>query len=272
MLTATHFLRNSPDGTDSSDGNEDEVRADKYAVLEGTAQILGSSLLGITFQCARCHNHKFEPVSQADYYRLQAILYPAFNVDKWSKPSQRDIVAATPAELEAHKKALLVHEGEMKKIRDRQKEWLSRNPEPVRILFQDDFNEPKATVASHWSSTAPGDDAPLGMPVVQLDSKQAPAVNITNGTLQIVESGALGDRAISTRQSFDWTPAKKDSWIQVRFDLIKGAPYVGYLIALGDYNDIKNKHKGNILLMARNRARQKSIWITRDQMAHSPAP
>jgi hypothetical protein len=85
------------------------------------------------------------------------------------------------------------------------------------------------------------------MPVVQLDSKQAPAVNITNGTLQIVESGALGDRAISTSQSFDWTPAKKDSWIQVRFDLIKGAPYVGYLIALGGYNDIKDKHKGNIL-------------------------
>lgn len=247
MLTATHFLRNSPDGTDSSDGNEDEVRADKYAVLEGTAQILGSSLLGITFQCARCHNHKFEPVSQADYYRLQAILYPAFNVDKWSKPSQRDIVAATPAELEAHKKAILGHEEEMKKIREIQKEWLKRNPEPVRILLEDDFNGPNETVASRWSSTAPGDDAPLGMPVVRLDSKQAPAVNITNGTLQIVESGALGDRAISTRQSFDWTPPKKDSWIQVRFDLIKGAPYVGYLIALGDYNDKKDNHKGNLL-------------------------
>ena len=248
MLTATHFLRNSPDGTDSSDGNEDEVRADKYAVLEGTAQILGSSLFGITFQCARCHNHKFEPVSQGDYYRLQAILYPAFNVDKWSKPSQRDVVAATPAELEAHKKALLGHEGEMKKIRDGQKEWLGKNPEPVRILFEDDFNAPNEKVASNWSSSAPNDDAPLGMPVVKLDSKQAPAVNITNGTLHIVESGALGDRAISTRQAFDWTPAKKDSWIQVRFDLIKGAPYVGYLIALGDYNDKKDKHKGNILL------------------------
>ena len=66
-LTATHFLRNSPDGTDGSDGNEDEVRADKYAVLEGTLQIMGSALFGLTLQCARCHDHKFEPFRQPSH-------------------------------------------------------------------------------------------------------------------------------------------------------------------------------------------------------------
>ena len=50
LLEATHYLRNSPDGTDSSDGNPDELRADKYAVLEGTMQIMGASLLGMTVQ------------------------------------------------------------------------------------------------------------------------------------------------------------------------------------------------------------------------------
>ncbi|MDZ4783302.1 MAG: DUF1549 domain-containing protein, partial [Planctomycetia bacterium] len=80
LLAATHFLRNSPDGTDSSDGNDDERRADKYAVLEGSVQIMGSALFGVTTQCARCHDHKFEPFKQRDYYQLQAILFPAFNV------------------------------------------------------------------------------------------------------------------------------------------------------------------------------------------------
>ncbi|MGV3721958.1 MAG: DUF1549 domain-containing protein, partial [Actinomycetota bacterium] len=80
-LEATHFLRNSQDGTDSSDGNPDERRADKYAALEGTEQIIGSSLLGVTVQCARCHDHKFEPFSQKDYSSLQAVLYPAFNIE-----------------------------------------------------------------------------------------------------------------------------------------------------------------------------------------------
>ncbi len=247
LLTATHYLRNSPDGTDSSDGNEDEVRADKYAVLEGTVQIMGSSLFGITFQCARCHNHKFEPVSQADYYRLQAILYPAFNVEKWAYPRNRDIVAATASEIETHKAALSQHEEKLAKVKNLQREWMQKNPEPRTVLFQDDFDLKNQTVQMLWSTSAPGDDAPLGLPLVQLDSQKGPAVNITSGGLHVVESGALGDRAISTKQSFDWTPDKKGDWIQVRFDLVRGAPYVGFLIALGDYNDKKDKHKGNIL-------------------------
>lgn len=247
MLSATHFLRNSPDGTDSSDGNEDEVRADKYAVLEGTVQILGSSLFGMTVQCARCHNHKFEPVSQADYYRLQAILYPAFNVEKWAYPRNRDVVAATEVELETHKTKMTQYEANLAKVKSLQREWLEKNPEPTVVLFKDDFDTPNQKVATLWSTSAPGDDAPLGLPLVQLDSAQSPAVNITAGGLHVVESGALGDRAISTKQSFDWTPDKKGDWIQVRFDLVKGAPYVGFLIALGDYNDKKDKHRGNIL-------------------------
>ena len=56
-------LRNGQDGTGESDGNPDEVRVDQYAVLEGAIQIIGSSLLGLTFQCAKCHDHKFEPIT-----------------------------------------------------------------------------------------------------------------------------------------------------------------------------------------------------------------
>ena len=90
QLIATHFLRNGQDGTGESDGNPDEVRADKYAVLEGAIQIIGSSLLGLTLQCAKCHDHKFEPVTQQEYYQLQAILYPAFNVEHWVNPNDSD--------------------------------------------------------------------------------------------------------------------------------------------------------------------------------------
>src|SRR5579883_1947130 len=109
QLVATHFLRNSQDGTGESDGNPDEVRADKYAVLEGTIQIIGSSLLGLTLQCARCHDHKFEPITQKEYYQLQAILYPAFNLEHWLKPNDRFVVAGPRDELlrwEAHDKAI----------------------------------------------------------------------------------------------------------------------------------------------------------------------
>ena len=34
---------------------------------------VGSVFLGMTVGCAKCHNHKFDPILQADYYRLQAV-------------------------------------------------------------------------------------------------------------------------------------------------------------------------------------------------------
>jgi uncharacterized protein DUF1553/uncharacterized protein DUF1549 len=92
LLTATHYLRNAQDGTSESDGNPDEQRTDRVTVLQGALQITMNSLLGITVQCARCHDHKFEPVSQIDYYSLQSVFYPAFpayDPDRWVKPVDR---------------------------------------------------------------------------------------------------------------------------------------------------------------------------------------
>lgn len=102
LLTATHYLRNGQDGTDSSDGNDDELLLDRFSVLEGAVQIIGSSLLGMTLQCARCHDHKFEPVTQAEYYQLQALLFPAYRPDQWLKAAERVVTIGTQAQREEH--------------------------------------------------------------------------------------------------------------------------------------------------------------------------
>ncbi len=101
-LTATQFLRNAPDGSGESDGNPDEVRIDRYTVLEGNLEIAMSCLLGVTIQCARCHDHKFEPVTQREYYSLQAVFYGAYNPESWSKPNDRDVEIGTQSERESH--------------------------------------------------------------------------------------------------------------------------------------------------------------------------
>jgi hypothetical protein len=104
MLVATHFLRNAPDGTGESDGNPQERQRDRLVVVEGNLVNLASSLLGITVACAKCHDHPFEPVTQLEYYQLQAIftgIYPD-GEDRWLKPQQRLIVAATQTERRAH--------------------------------------------------------------------------------------------------------------------------------------------------------------------------
>src|SRR5262249_24955549 len=54
-------------------------------------------------QCARCHRHKFEPISHQEYYQLQAIFVPAYNPERWKKPQERVVAVGTRAELAAWK-------------------------------------------------------------------------------------------------------------------------------------------------------------------------
>ena len=44
----------------------------RQEILDDITDTTGAVFLGLTYGCARCHNHKFDPILQADYYRLQA--------------------------------------------------------------------------------------------------------------------------------------------------------------------------------------------------------
>lgn len=75
-LIATGFLRAGPQHVVG--GNQDEEQNRQELLIEMTAGV-GNAFLGLTMNCARCHNHKFDPILQADYYRLQAIFAPAID-------------------------------------------------------------------------------------------------------------------------------------------------------------------------------------------------
>ena len=47
-----------------------EVERTRYDALDDMAATTGSAMLGLSVGCARCHDHKFDPIPQADYYRL----------------------------------------------------------------------------------------------------------------------------------------------------------------------------------------------------------
>lgn len=51
-----------------------EIALSRNEVLTERTDILGNAFLGLTLGCARCHDHKLEPITQKDYYRLQAYL------------------------------------------------------------------------------------------------------------------------------------------------------------------------------------------------------
>jgi mono/diheme cytochrome c family protein len=92
-LTATGFLRMAPDVTATNGElmDRNQAVADAFKVATG-------AFLGMTVGCAQCHDHKYDPVSIDDYYRLRAFFDPAFDLHQWKPPEQRVIDATLAAQ------------------------------------------------------------------------------------------------------------------------------------------------------------------------------
>ncbi|MDB5348240.1 MAG: Protein of unknown function (DUF1553)/Protein of unknown function (DUF1549)/Planctomycete [Schlesneria sp.] len=255
LLEATHYLRCGQDGTGESDGNEDEVRVDRYTVLETAMQNISTGLFGLTIQCAKCHDHKFEPLTQRDYYSFQAVLIPAFPPATWTKPNDRFVYAAMAGEQETWQADVAQADREIERLSAEVTKWVAEHRPRGATLFKDDFNEAGEALAAKWSSTAPGDDAPGGTEAVKLNSREAPGAVVLDGSLNLFEGGTGGDKWLSMQQAFDWTPDVTGASIQVTFDLVDHhigdsapAERIGYLIALHDFNDNSTRQGGNILI------------------------
>jgi len=95
QLIATAFLRLAPDGT--GDPVPDQNLARNQVIAE-QIKVTTSSLLGLTVACAQCHDHRYDPVSQVDYYRLRAIFDPVYDWEQWRPPAARLASLSTPEE------------------------------------------------------------------------------------------------------------------------------------------------------------------------------
>ena len=123
LLIATGFLRMGADGTATPAlADPDAVR---NQVVADTIKILSTSLLGLSVGCAQCHDHRYDPIPQTDYYRLRAVIEPAYDWKNWRTPDQRLISLYTDTD---RKKAGEV-EAEAKKFADeketKQKQYIA---------------------------------------------------------------------------------------------------------------------------------------------------
>ena len=109
QIVATGFLRNS---MINEEGGIDPEQFRMEAMFD-RMDAIGKGILGLTIQCTQCHDHKYDPISQAEYYRMFAFL---------NSCHEANVAVYTPAEQQ--KRAEIFRQ--IKKIED---DLRHRNPE-----------------------------------------------------------------------------------------------------------------------------------------------
>jgi hypothetical protein len=160
--TATTFLRL---GTwDDEPANE---RVDRYDQLDDVLGVTASAFLGLTLRCARCHDHKFEPFSQADYYRMLAVFEPLKRPQKGRADLDRPV--GTAAQRAAWELAV---------VRMRKPPDLPR----AYVWFEDGPTAPPTHVLHRGSPGRPGAEVTPGVPAVLRRQQPAPPTPLAHST------------------------------------------------------------------------------------------
>ena len=135
---ATAFNRHYPDETNAAN-----LWLRRQEILQDITDTVGQTFLGMTYGCAKCHDHKFDPILQADYYRLQAF---------FANSKAKDDIAMWPEDqIAEHETKLSAWKEATKDIRDRMEAMLA--PKRQAIIddrfsryhkdIQEQLNQPK---------------------------------------------------------------------------------------------------------------------------------
>ncbi len=133
---ATGFLRVGP----RVEFREKDNPQYRFDYLDDMIATTSQGILALTVQCARCHNHKFDPIPQKDYYRMQAVFFPYVDVNHYLAPdAEVEAFLGKQEEVDAKVKPLREEIAELEapyKEKAFIAEVLSRFPEDAQIAVK----------------------------------------------------------------------------------------------------------------------------------------
>ena len=218
LLAATGYLRTILDITEEDISN---LPVERYEALFKLVEKVGSSTVGLTVNCARCHSHKFDPISQKDYYRFLALFTNAYNPTDWIQPQNHHLYILPTDQHEAIEARMLEEQlkGIPEPIRDDVKKALKTPPdhrneiqrylhkkfdEPFRQAYAKDPEWPKlGKIQALWDV-----GTPPKIRLLQRGSADAPGPVVTPGYLGILSKPGQTDA--------DGSPNKKGKTSGVR--------------------------------------------------------
>ena len=127
---ATAFNRHYPD-----ESNARNLMQRRQEILNDITDTVGAVFQGLTYACARCHDHKFDPILQSDYYRLQAFFA--------NTAAQDDVALVSPAQVKRHREQLAQWEAKTRAIRE---EMAALEAPHRRAIEQDYFDKYPAEI------------------------------------------------------------------------------------------------------------------------------
>ena len=230
LLAATGFLRMAPDGTG---GAVPDANVARNETIADTIKIVSSALMGMTVGCAQCHDHRYDPISQADYYAFRAIFEPAFDWKKWRSPTQRRISMYTD---EDRSKAAAI-ESEAKKL---DAERLAQQTKFIDSTFEKQLAKLPADIHDLARSTHKTTEKKRTPDQKKLFKKH-PSLNVTAGSLYLYDKKAADELAAMARKAKELRATKpKQEYIRALTEVPGSSPDT-FLFYRGDHEQPKQK-------------------------------
>jgi hypothetical protein len=149
------------------DDEPDDGRLARYDELDDMLATIGQGFLGSTINCARCHDHKFDPIGQKDYYRLLGMIHavrryhPKHGLEKKPRPK--------PAEKQAQgKESVTLQEPAEERVEIDASAYLklSQSGEYAMVVRDAAGAAPRTTVFIRGNPATPGAEVKPGIPEV----------------------------------------------------------------------------------------------------------
>ncbi len=223
---ALGFLVAGPANLPGQIGRDEEaMRQSRQDELDEVIRTVSQGFLGLTVGCARCHNHKFDPILQRDYYAMQGIFAGlAYGERRWRGEENDRWTAKIP---EAQQRLDRLRD-ELKSIRE------AANLRPPLELVHTESFAPIMAKAVRMEIAATGNGAPASL--YEFEAWTHAEHEQTTRNVALASSGAtpsassfalanqtrhfdnLVDGSVDRRQAFPWVAKKAGpAWIQIDF-------------------------------------------------------